>query len=966
MNKELKFSGYTAQPSDYECPDGDLASVLNLIPEKGALRPVPKPTTVLTVSSGTKVVFIHETAFFKHYITYRQSDHVMQWIDASAPSSAHTLDTISSYDSISVIGNILIVFTSTGMRYYKWDADDYKKLGSMPELDMQFGMISTTTTQRLSGTMNLTGSYPKHPTTHFFNFTYPVNLSDSDQDLVTEKLLAQVNKWVADTTQEGYFIMPFFVRYAFRLYDGSTTKASAPILMLPTSKMPCEIWMYDAGNYRINTYKFGMSYLLDNATQIANLKEWSEIITSVDIYISAPIFNYDQSGKCKRLLPQNYYTNQNVGEYGKGLGNGFISCARMRNSLPFQIDEQVSLCAWGEYNTGTPGARSGTAYYELPQFDDEEFMNKFKSVSSFYLYHSIPVSELVTGETAIAAKEDYLVSLVNKETLVDDYDSHDILLAKGGFNYNSRLNLYGISKKKFGGFSTELCNSIVNGFIDPVEMSETYWTSDYEEGRGESTIPRQETRYWTEYNNGVQRYIADCWVHIKTNGEETVVNAYSGREFSRYGIPRWFYYPDTNAYKAVILVKKVEPENWTNRPTNPDRVDVFELPLTPHDYLNGAYYFNGFDAPEPVAHFEWDGQDERDWAELIPDAYGPLEEVNRTIPALSKIYTSDVNNPFSFSVGNINTIGTGEVLALCTAAKALSQGQFGQFPLYAFTTDGVWALEVSSTTGAFSAKQPITRDVCINPDSITQIDSAVLFATDRGIMLISGSQTQCITDVIDNDEEPFIFTALPLSSQIRSMLFSGGETESSQYPAFPERGFTTVYLRACQMLYAYNRQAIIVFNPNYGYCYVYSMESKNWGIIHQNIKSRLNSYPQAYAMLADGRLVDFSQEDTVPAKQFLLTRPLKLDGSLKDIHKTIDTIIVRGKFEKGHVGIVLYGSRDLTNWFPVATSADHYLRGFRGTPYKHFRIALICSLTHDESVWGASVQFTPRLTNQPR
>ena len=90
-------------------------------------------------------------------------------------------------------------------------------------------------------------------------------------------------------------------------------------------------------------------------------------------------------------------------------------------------------------------------------------------------------------------------------------------------------------------------------------------------------------------------------------------------------------------------------------------------------------------------------------------------------------------------------------MGISTAAKALSQGQFGQFPLYAFTDEGVWALEVNSS-GGYSAKQPITRDVCISSDSITQIDTAVLFATDRGIMEISGSQTQCLTDIINGND----------------------------------------------------------------------------------------------------------------------------------------------------------------------------------------------------------------------
>ena len=35
MNKEIKYNGYSTQPSDYECQDGDLAISLNLILEHG-------------------------------------------------------------------------------------------------------------------------------------------------------------------------------------------------------------------------------------------------------------------------------------------------------------------------------------------------------------------------------------------------------------------------------------------------------------------------------------------------------------------------------------------------------------------------------------------------------------------------------------------------------------------------------------------------------------------------------------------------------------------------------------------------------------------------------------------------------------------------------------------------------------------------------------------------------------------
>ena len=54
-NKEIKYNGYSAQPSDYECQDGDLAVAINLIPEDGALKPVHPPKLVKAMGDSGKV-----------------------------------------------------------------------------------------------------------------------------------------------------------------------------------------------------------------------------------------------------------------------------------------------------------------------------------------------------------------------------------------------------------------------------------------------------------------------------------------------------------------------------------------------------------------------------------------------------------------------------------------------------------------------------------------------------------------------------------------------------------------------------------------------------------------------------------------------------------------------------------------------------------------------------------------------
>ena len=85
-----------------------------------------------------------------------------------------------------------------------------------------------------------------------------------------------------------------------------------------------------------------------------------------------------------------------------------------------------------------------------------------------------------------------------------------------------------------------------------------------------------------------------------------------------------------------------------------------------------------------------------------------------------------------------------------------------------------------------------------------------------------------------------------------------------------------------------------------------------------------------------------------------------------DALKTIETIIQRGMFRSTHVQQVLYGSNDLFNWHPVWSSVDKIMRGFRGTPYKAFRLALVCKLDKNESIYGCTVVYNPRMTNQVR
>lgn len=888
MIKELKYGGLSASPLDYECNDGDLAIAIDMIPEDGSLKPVVPPKHVLSMPDGYKLLFVHEGNGYKNYIV-RSSSNILALPDGYVAEEGDDnrimpLSSSVTLHQINAVGNTLVILTSEGMHYLLYKDGGYQYLGAnFPECPISFGLSDS----RMAYSESLQVTCAAHSPYHLVgNRTYDITeFSDANKTSISNAVLGQVNKFIAENaTEAGCFIMPFFVRYAYRLYDGSLTMHSAPVLMMCDSGVtPCcgvlsaetsggdslsTIYTNAAiTKFKIRTY--GMVHNLDFAVKssslVADLERWSDIITSVDVFISAPLYRIDVSGKCKSFL----------GPY-PDLGK---SICKLSNGTYYQVCDN---------DTKLPDTLLATI--DLPTKSSEAFHTSVSDCSSFYFLKSIPVDKLSATRTVIDIEDGYLSSLVNREVMTDDFDSHDMLLAERSFVYNNRLNLCGIKKQLFKGFSLF------------------------------SMLPYSNKPY------GGSLATARLVIEAKENGKS--LRLIGDSSSMGYDVPVFYLYHPNIGAKNVLFSISYGGATYER-----------EVELSPHSFLNGAYYYKGTTGMYPAN---------------VATAT-PVPENNPIVEYPNKLYASDVNNPFRFPVTGINTIGTGTILGLSSAVKALSEGQFGQFPLYAFTTDGVWALEVSNT-GSFTARQPVTRDICVNPDSITQIDGAVLFATDRGVMLLAGSEATCISDVIDGDLPNVV--AYPSGGTIVSL--SGIEPEVFSFISFRE------FLSGCRMFYDYTHQRIVIFNPGCRYAYVYSLKSKAWGMMSSTMETSANAYPETAVQLQDGSIVDYTSEGAYEnLLGFVMTRPLKLDAP--DMLKTIYSVIHRGSFAKGCVKCALYASRDLINWHVVFSSTDHYLRGFSGTPYKYYRIVSITAFPRkDNGLYGCSINYETKQGNDLR
>lgn len=896
MIKDIKFNGYTAMPSDYECPDGSLAASLNLISEDSQVKPLFQPKTKLLLSNRGKLLLIHKVPNQTNLIIQRGNN--LYWMPepsgdtAVSDSSATLIKQFDTINDIAIIGNTIAV-ASDSMEYLLWKDGAYTALGSKPPfINVEFGCKEVGT---LDNAAELTVASRRGGT----GGVYPATTEETSNAVFGLMLPA-----VAEITGRGYFYMPFFVRYAYRLYDGSYWWHSAPILMLPSVIIP-QILVTgtetpEAGTLNVHT-KLNIPYFQLNykISGLGNLADWKDVVSAIDVFITAPIYTYNQSGKINYIsttrsqLLGGYY-DYNPNNYDLRSGRVTIPdyifsghyAARGSNSY---VDHKLS----------TAGSDSQTAW-RVPA--NENFHEQIKSCNggNFYKVASLSIDalDLMTDFKELPLSSSEMDNLVTRERLNDEYHSHHNIVAKTALTYNNRLCLTNLTMQPPVPFPLVSC----------VEVSSA--------SQGGSPPANVQIEVFTRLNGVICHNI---------NSDPF------GNTWDMEGhYPRYIYYPDSSAYKMNF--KYAGQDHFVD--------------LVPHDFLNGAYYYGSL------------AENGKPTAFAAAETHTPATSIDLG----NKIYVSEINNPFSFPPSCVVTVGNGVVLGLASAAKALSQGQFGQFPLYAFTTEGVWALEVSST-GTFSARQPISRDVCINPKSITPIDSSVLFATDRGIMLISGSETRCISDSIKN-ETPFDILTLPHMDSLHRTVHNFDDT------CLPTQPFTE-FISNCVMIYDYVHQHIFVGNPDYTYAYVFSLKSQMWGMIYSRISAGVPSYPYAYAMSQGingnpyDMVVDFCNTiNTSTAKGLLVTRPIKLEAP--DVLKTIDTAIVRGNFDKGKVQTVLYGSRDLIHWHIVWSSKDHYLRGFRGTPYKYFRIACVTNLADGESLFGTTLQFSPRLTDQPR
>lgn len=904
--KDIRYTGITQAVSDLDCSDGDLSISHNVINHNGAMRPIILPEPEFVLHEGEKLLYIHSTSKYKNYILL--SNNKLCFFSSQLPDMRQDFYNLKIKElyKVNSIGNTLVILTNQGIVYAIYISGSYEVLGANPP----FPSISFRLKGVFSNAKTFTVDFQKK-TKYYVEINDPIYIFNYrrlvlDNPITSSTMYANINTQAETIRSNGGFQYDFMIRYAYRLYDGKLHMCSVPIYINAGSGTP----------YFMRVKNFHSS-LSDDGTD--NIGEYNMIFDmGVEMYcqysrLFIQINNADElineREKWKDLIKEIVF---------------FVTPPLFYMDQSFQPSTASKIGdIWGDIIGGTfkgqatlslGGNAEGEDIYSEMKFPSGAYFKEGRNIiplmikpnasGETYVFRHIASIDwkstmIKSGEQILNIESGALTILQNRERMEGEYNAGEVLVPQDSFVYNARLNLVNVFSIPFE-YPLEACVNYTNGRS---EVTESY----------------------SFYNYFFETYTFKIYILIESSNANVMIVETSSLPL--YSLGKFFFYPAPKAFR--IIVERTD-KNGTK--------SYSSSKMEEHESLNGAF----------TDSLSNDFVDDFD--------ISILENTERGFYYPNKIYTSEVNNPFVFPIEGINTIGVGEIVGVSSVTKALSQGQFGQFPLLVFATDGIWAMEVSDA-GLYSAKQPISRDVCLNAKSITQIDGAVIFVSDKGVMVVDGSTVNTLSAELDG-------SSFRIQDIIKlSDILVKEELREELEDIVPLKEF----MSGCQIAYDYPNGRLMFINPQKRYAYMYSLYSKTWTTVTSNFASVITDYPKSYIQGKNGKLINISTkpnwDDERNVKYIMLSRPLKLDG---DMYKTLNTVINRGMFIQKDMAIVVFASTDGISYFPIGSAKGSRLSRLQGSAFRYFRVLTVGNMSSKESLSATSLYYTPKWRNKPR
>lgn len=951
MKQTIRFSGLNLALDEQAAENGSLAVCEGMELHGGALRPCVIEGEATPNKIEGEILYIHElTNGKKNAIYVDDTLHTLYYIDITGIGKAVALDsgqTVISRDMINAVtsnGNTLVLLTTMGIKYFRWYNNTYKYLDEMPELEMEFSLSESTDTIMSDFGYPASSMANKnyiHKVSYImldkarYDVDKEVHYYDSENLLVREEAMdAALGKAKQICNKAKYFALPFFIRYCYRLWDGRKVMHSAPVLMFSDITHPeTAVVGYDTASPQ-DHWNFGfllpqkLNVKVWNEDAIDAIKnDWVDIIRSIDVYITPEISRKDDSVKVE--IPESGTNYPWSGKWEHIYYYGGTVPETEDSMTLFGKDNNLNDDIEYNYSKLTFHGKFG----DIEDLDTQDHRGWDAPVPTFK----------ITGR----GREDYSkVYGVFRPKEVGDKLWQKRLVEQNAYYLLKRYELVEDDVPTTGVFPIE------DGTLENIEAQEQMITStapdDY---RTHNKIVAKSSYVYNNRVNltGIQEILFNGFpiycirqragrganiTKVVVRLEENGKNIYIQRDYRnfwediRFLNKTFLFYPDTRAKEMWI---------YTTAYSKPH----CHFALMEHPLLNGAYHMDDIYNFTNATHTN----DE--------DAPAPTEDPRFNLP--NYIFTSASGNPFVFPAAHRYAVGLGEVKAIASTTRALSQGQFGQYPMIAFASDGIYALDVSPT-GSYSGIQPISREVITNAKALLQLDQSIAFITRRAINQLISSDVNELSAALSGplrnlkdmlkgrDKDGNVTDVLPETRQVPDLI-AAVQNADAVYDFVDSR--LLYFLKDDNGAYTGDVLAFCTTDTAWVFKYLGNDDDAKIGI-----RGVYNSYPYPYIHHKDGTLyclsAPYDNRELGDYDGIIITRTIKAEGvrsAIREFFQDYDIYIDKDWVaehpeDDPRPTLMLWGSDDNRTWHYIGKSNARQMGRLPGRIYRYFRFAV--------------------------
>lgn len=834
MQKIITFNGIVRAGDELTASDGECMEIVNLRYKNGSLQPMAAPKQLASLPYDYVAVYHHSLASV-YMCILAQSGAVHLYdenfspygADAASETPVSLSEEAVGVRRIEFAGNIACLLTDERILYAIFDTDCYRWLGERPCMPLlTFSTESvihelTTDDKYYSGASRNTDNAP----------LFWKNVSKGYFD----ECISMLN-------EKGYYIDRALFRCAFRLFDGSYIGLS-PIYYVEDKNSVGGL-SRDSGNfyskavdtmaeqsvYTVRVQGFKPAFHFDSF----NLDAWENIIVSLDVFSSGSIMGH------------------------KIINNGVSATSRIE----------------GVYTSPSYG------YEQYSLKGDSELWNDVAVHSLFYRVASYDLKGvLLEKQENVSGTQ---LALCNR--LEGDTGCLSGCSAAYSYMFDGRLHLAAIRETLFKGYDgfCYLPATLERTNVDAVVFTEVKTT------QGKAVVKRVYNGDFSIADNGGEYSLTPFLMYPDSRADATTFYIVIGGliykkrfNLTQHKMLDIAFYLNTKGGGLLVSVAALNTSIASIRVLSAENIRSFfaynagEYILTystDNSWMYGERIFTLNTEEDPDTYYPtitWRGQpaegdtllitisrsDVNEIQECIDDikiddswevvdAIDEADEVNAIEYRDNILKVSAVDNPFCFPPQQTYSPSSEPIIAVCSNTVALSQGQFGQHPLYVFCADGIKAMSVdASGSAAYTRCYPLSREVCVAPQSVRAIDGGVVFITEKGLMLLHGETVQLLSSALDT-------AANPLYNVSEDALFNRISAIADIKNIWCDKNFSD-YCRNATVGFFYKERELVISNSEYSYSYIFSIENGTWSKFSFSFGFVSNSYPGFIALSAD-------------------------------------------------------------------------------------------------------------------